>query len=170
MKTILKILLMMWCVPSLTIQAQHFETDTVAQRHVSQLSFLTGDWAGEGWMMSQTGERAAFNQTEKVRMKLDGTALLIEGKGVSNGVVIHNALAVLSYDRENGNYDFNSFLQNGRKGLYEAEMIDGDFYWYPGDNVRYIIRIDDDGKWVEKGEFKSGDQWVQFFEMTLERE
>lgn len=74
---------------------------------------------------------------------------------------------MISYNQSDKNYDFQSILANGLKGRYKAEMKDGKLYWYPTPNTEYIIWLDDIGRWVEKGELKSGDQWFQFLEMTL---
>ena len=93
----------------------------------------------------------------------------MEGKGTSNGNVFHKALAIVSFDNEEDQYKFRSYLANGRKGEFKAELIDGKFYWYPMDNMRYIIEINDQGHWYEKGEYNNQGNWFQFFEMTLEK-
>ena len=134
------------------IYAQIGKTDLVSQSRIAQLDFMAGKWEGSGWMIGQDRQRHEFEQTEDIRFKLDDTILLIEGKGISNGNVIHNALAIVSFDKEEDQYKFRSYLANGRKGEFKAELIDGKFYWYPMDNMRYIIEINDQGNWYEKGE------------------
>ena len=54
-------------------------------------------------------------------------------------------------------------------------MADGRLEWSMtipqfGD-VRYVIRLDDKGRWHETGEVSrdGGKQWRQFFEVTLEK-
>ena len=79
-------------------------------------------------MIGQDRQRHEFEQTEDIQFKLDGTILLIEGKGTSNGTIIHDALAIVSWDKENDKYNFRSYLVNGRKGEYKAELIDEKFY------------------------------------------
>jgi len=119
--------------------------------------------------MGRDGQKAEFVQTEKIHFKLDSTAILIEGLGKKGDEVIHNAMAIVSYNKEDNNYFFQSYLQNGRKGEFKGEIIDGKFYWYPGETMRYIIELNDKGQWFEIGETKHGDKWFQFFEMTLDR-
>ncbi|MBT8295200.1 MAG: hypothetical protein KJO51_02175 [Gramella sp.] len=150
-----------------TSVAQSFETDTQAQNNIQKLEFLVGKWEGEGWRILQDGTKHTFSQSENVQFKLDSTALLIEGKGMANNKVIHNAMAIITSNKEPGKYEFQSFLQNGMKGSFKAEIKHETFYWYPNENVRYIIYINDKGEWYEKGEYNRQDNWVQFFEMTL---
>ncbi len=149
------------------ISSQSFETDKEAQSQIQKLDFLIGDWKGQGWRTSPNGEKHHFEQTEKVQFKLDSTAVLIEGKGIAEGKVIHNALAVITSDKDSEAYSFQSFLQNGMKGTFKAEIIDGSLYWYPSENVRYIININQKGEWHEIGEFNRQENWMKFFEMTL---
>ena len=147
---------------------QSFETDPLSKSKIIQLGFLVGDWKGSGWRMGPEG-RATFDQTEKIRFKLDSTAILIEGKGRSNGRVVHNALAILTYNKSDESYSFRSYLQNGQNAEFKGELIGDKFYWYPTDQVRYIIWINEEGQWYEKGEFRRGDSWSQFLEMTLDK-
>lgn len=147
---------------------QSFKTDSISQSEVSKLHFITGKWKGKGWMMGPNG-KSEFDQTENIQFKLDSTAILIEGLGKTNGMVIHNAMAIVTYNKTDENYTFQSYLQNGRKGEFKAALIDEKFYWYPNENIRYIISLNDKDQWFEIGEMKRGESWFQFFEMTLDR-
>jgi hypothetical protein len=153
-----------------TINAQNLETDKEAQKAISQLEFIVGDWAGTGWMMGRDGQKHTFDQTEKIKFKLDSTAVLIEGLGKSYGEIIHNALAIVTYNKAEENFTFRSYLSNGRGGDFKAELMDRQFYWYPNENMRYIIYLNDKGQWYETGEMKRGNEWFQFFEMTLDKQ
>lgn len=150
--------------------AQDLETDPLSKSKISQLEFMVGDWKGSGWMMGRDGQKAEFDQTEKIRFKLDSTMVLIEGLGTSQGEVVHNALALLTYDKAEDKLVFRSYLQNGQSGEFPAELKDGKLYWFPNPNVRYIIGINENGQWFETGEFKRGENWSQFFEMILDKE
>lgn len=152
-----------------SMYSQTFKTDSISKSEISKLQFMTGNWEGEGWMMTSSGTMEKFNQTENIQFKLDSTTVLIEGLGISHGQIIHNAMAIVSYDKENNNYTFQSYLQNGRKGEFKAEIIGDKFYWYPNQNMRYIIKVNDKGQWFEIGEIKQGENWFQFFEMTLNK-
>ena len=149
--------------------SQSFETDSLSKSKISELAFMVGNWKGTGWMMGQGG-KSEFEQTEKIQFKLDSTAILIEGMGKANGKIVHNALAILTYNKTDSNYSFRSYLQNGQNAEFKAELIDKKLYWYPNENVRYIIWLNEKGQWYEKGEYKREDKWFQFFEMTLDKE
>lgn len=149
--------------------AQLVKTDSVAQLEISKLEFLVGEWQGSGWMMGQDRQRHEFDQTENIQFKLDNTLLLIEGLGTSQGQTIHNALAIVSFNTAENNYLFTSYLANGRKGEFKAELEDEKFTWFPRENTRYVIEINDAGQWFEVGEFNRQGNWYKFFEMTLNK-
>lgn len=121
-------------------------------------------------MMMQDGKKYTFDQTEKVQFKLDETALLIEGNGTSAGRNIHNALAIVNWDKNTNQYKFRSWLATGMSGEFKAEVKDGKFYWYPMDNMQYIIWLNEKGQWYEIGEIRRNNEWYRFFEMTLDKE
>ncbi len=150
--------------------AQSTETDSISKANISQLEFMVGNWKGSGWMMGRDGQKSTFDQTELIQFKLDSTMVLIEGKGTAQGKVIHNALALLTYNKAEDKIAFRSYMQNGQSGDFPAELIDGKLYWYPNPNVRYIIWTTEKDQWYETGEFKRGENWTQFFEMILDRE
>ena len=149
--------------------SQSFETDSISKSEISKLEFLVGNWKGKGWLMGRDRTKSEFDQTEKIQFKLDSTAILIEGLGKSNGLITHNAMAIISYNKKDKNYTFQSYLQNGRKGEFKGELNDNKFYWYPNENMRYIIWINKNGQWYETGEFNREGKWFQIFEMTLDR-
>ncbi|MBK9175260.1 MAG: hypothetical protein IPM46_02755 [Flavobacteriales bacterium] len=150
--------------------AQDLGTDKENQAAVRKLAFIVGDWKGEGWMMGPDGQRHAFTQTETIRFKLDSTVIYIEGLGTSEGRITHNAMAIISNNKRDGHYTFRSYLANGREGAFKAELLGDKLYWYPKDDLRYIIHLNEKGQWYETGEMKRGEQWFQFFEMTLDRQ
>ncbi|MFC2129487.1 hypothetical protein ACFLQX_01770 [Bacteroidota bacterium] len=152
-----------------SVNAQNTGTDSVSKAEVSKLSMMEGQWAGSGWMIQRDGQRHEFTQTENAQFKLDNTLLLVEGKGKIEGEIIHQALACISYNKEEGNYHFTSWLPNGQTGNFKAELIEGKFYWYPNDYVRNIFDLNENGQWHEIGEKNRGGNWVQYFEMTLDK-
>lgn len=149
--------------------SQYSDTDSISKAKIQELEFMVGDWKGTGWMMGKNG-KSEFEQTEEIRFKLDSTAILIEGKGLSKGKVIHDALAILTYNKTDDNYLFRSYLPSGLNAEFKAEVIDRKLYWYPSEKVRYIIWKNKNEQWYETGEYKQGNNWSQFFEMTLDRD
>ena len=88
-----------------------------------------------------------------------------------NDKVYKNLIRLLSkFSKAEDKLAFRSYMQNGQSGDFPAELIDGKLSWYPNPNVRYIIWTNEKDQWYETGEFKRGEEWMQFFEMTLDRE
>lgn len=151
------------------IYAQEFKTNLKSKLEISKLAFLVGNWEGKGWSLGPDGQKHHFDQTEVVSFKLDSTALLIEGHGMAAGQTIHDAMAVISYKQESNDFSFTSWLANGRGGQFKASFVNDKFYWYPNENMQYVISVNEKGQWYETGEIKQGDNWFQFFEMTLDK-
>ena len=149
--------------------SQTSETDSISKAKIKKLDFMVGNWKGTGWMMGRNG-KSEFEQTNRIEFKLDSTAVLIEGKGISKGKTVHNALAILTYDKINDNYIFHSYLPSGMNAEFKAEIIENKLYWYTNDNIRFRIWQNEKGQWYETGEYKRENSWIQFFEMTLDRE
>ncbi len=154
---------------------------TVAQQPASDSSlptFLVGTWKGSGWM-EMGPQRRTFDSTETVRMKFGGKAMVVEGLHTAKdpaGTVVHDAMAFIMTDPATKQLRFSSYLADGRRAEAEARMIDaGTFEWMlkntPGGTIRYTIKLDDKGQWLEIGEMsRDGATWRKFFEMTLRKE
>ncbi|MGZ5473874.1 MAG: hypothetical protein ACXW31_12140, partial [Thermoanaerobaculia bacterium] len=75
-----------------------------AADEMRKLDFLVGDWKGEASVSSGPGKGEQVLQTETVRTKLGGKALLIEGTGKkkladgSAGDVVHDAVGMVWFD------------------------------------------------------------------------
>lgn len=159
----------MLIISFITVRAQEKIPDSASRQQITKLQFLAGEWQGEGWVMKNNGEKLYFKQTEKVQFKLDSTALLVEGLGISQGEVIHNALAIVRSASNEDGYNFYSFLSSNRSGEFRGELIGDKFFWYPDENMRYTIFLNEKGQWYETGEIKRGDTWILFFEMALDK-
>ncbi|HEX8369712.1 MAG TPA: hypothetical protein VF604_14295 [Pyrinomonadaceae bacterium] len=139
---------------------------------MKKLESLAGQWKGAGWIQ-QGAKRETFAGTETVQRKLDGLALLVEGKfSNAEGKVIHETLAVLSFDPKAKGYRFRTYLASGMSGEHDFKLLADGFEWgfqFPTGTVRYIIKTNND-VWLETGEFsKDGKTWMKFFEMKLEK-
>lgn len=150
-------------------QQQIPPVSTEAQDQISRLEFMTGTWVGKAWMMTPTGEKEEYDQTEIVQFKNEQTALLVEGRGMDGDRVIHDALAVIKF-KEGNSYNFTSFLANGREGAFVAELIgEQTIQWHMNDFIRYTMTINEKGQWSEKGEMNREGNWIQFLGMTLDK-
>lgn len=140
---------------------------------IKEAGFLVGTWEGEGFMMTQDGRHEATVR-EVITPKAGGTVLSLEGLGKdkATGAVVHDAFGVLFYDQQAKAYRMRSFVSSGQGGEFPATIKDGVIVWTlsgGGREVRYTIQLDEQGRWHEIGEYKTGDAWTKFFEMTLKK-
>lgn len=153
------------------------DTETLKTRKLesmNKLYFMIGTWEGTGWYQMGQDERDVFNIHETITEKLDGLLLLIEGHGTSNGQTVHKALAVISWDPDKKQYNFESHTYDGRSAKATATLEANIFTWgfdVPGrGSIRYVINISDDDEWIEKGSYSpDGETWYPFMGMTLKR-
>jgi len=147
--------------------------DSTVHKAMAKALQLTGMWSGDGWI--QMGkEKQTFIQTENVVQKANGSVLIIDGIGVdaTTKKTVHDAFAVMSYDRANQKYLMRAFLANGN--YMDADIrfeADGTIIWgfkHPvAGEIKYTIKVAN-GKWEEKGEMnRDGTNWVPFFQMNL---
>jgi hypothetical protein len=147
---------------------------------MKKLSFLVGEWTGEGWTEFVPGQRRTSPITENVQLRLGGTIMIVEGLGKKKAqgeqaeAVTHHAFGIISYDDKAKLYRLRSYLADGRSTDAEASFTDEGFQWrfqVPGNtSIRYTVKLNDKGEWFERGEMsRDGKTWRQFHEMTLQK-
>ncbi len=141
---------------------------------MKKLSFLVGKWEGSGWIQ-QGPQKQNYVGTENVQTKLQGKALLVEGlfKLPDSGQVIHETMAVITFDEKSGKYLFSTFLYNRPNAEFELKVLENGFTWQmkPGNDmvVDYEMHLDK-GDWVEIGEVTMpGRPKTKFMEMRLKK-
>jgi uncharacterized protein DUF1579 len=147
-----------------------------AQREaMKKLGFLAGKWSGDATTSRGPGETVKVKQTEEVQFKLGGLVLLIEGTGRNpdTAEVMFNALATISYDETAKVYRFRAH-NDGRYLDTELQVPENGFEWgYKAGaaDVRFVMRLNDKGEWVETGDVKLGDNPPRrTFQMTLRKQ
>jgi len=173
-------LLMLWgalVLSSVSLGAQP-PAPTEELNRMKALDYMVGEWKGTGWI-EQGRPRETFAGTELIQKKLNGLALLVEGKftgrppGQDHDVVVHETLAVISYDRRGSKYNFRTYLANGMTGDHDFAVLEKGWQWglqFPGGRMRYTMTLQGADRWVEVGELsQDGTTWRKFFEMTLQR-
>lgn len=139
---------------------------------MKEVAFITGEWEGEGWYMVN-GQKSTSKVTEKIALKAGGAVLSLEGKGVdSAGRVVHDAFGILYYEPSTKDYRMRSFLAGETGGEHHATAKNGVIVWTIKSQrtIRYTIKLDEQGRWLEIGEMDMGDgKWFQFFEMRLKK-
>ena len=175
MKRIFPSLLSLLSLVSFPLLAQPADTRPAQRAEMNKLDFLAGEWKGEGWIKMPGAPQQTFTQTETVRKKLDGLALLFEGHGTSQGKTVFEALAMVTWDPEKGHYRFSSATTEGRAGESEGRFVSGGAWEWgfalpQGGRIRYTIKLTDKGEWYETGEYSPDEKtWHQFHEMTLRK-
>jgi hypothetical protein len=142
---------------------------------MKKLQFMVGEWQGESWTDMGSGKRYSVG-TEVIQAKLDGLVITMDGSFKSKdnpGQNVHNAYGVLSFNPRSDMYRFFAFTANGQMADAKVSMRDKGFDWSfdagPGIQIRYQMRLDDKGEWVEKGEMIREGTPRQFFEMRLRK-
>lgn len=151
-----------------------------ASPEMAALEWLVGAWEGEAWV--QMGpERRTVRQREWIEWAVAGEVLLIRGLGHSvdpesgESTPAHHALATLAWDPQRRRYSMWTYAAGRGPATPEVTVEDGKVVWgfdVPGrGRTRFTMRIEEDGRWVETGEFSAdgGATWRPFLGMTLER-
>lgn len=147
---------------------------------MKKLAYMAGEWKGSGWM-DFGGRRLTFTGSERVQMKLDGLALLVEGaffsrpEGATADVPVHTTLAVISFDPAAKKYRFNTWLAQGTSGEHELVVAENGWSWqltHPRGTTRYTMSRPAEDEWLEIGERLAADgkSWQKFFEMRLTKQ
>lgn len=177
----MKKLILLMCLLLIPVDALAQDHGTSSAAEMKKLEFLLGEWKGEGWIEMGPGGRKTFKQTETVQSKLNGVVTIIEGLGKSKlpdtgqEVVVHQALAVISYDSTAKKFQFRAFRGDGNYIDANMTVSDKSLIWGFRDpqrnvEIKYTIQFNDASQWVEVGEFSlDGKTWRKFFEMTLQR-
>jgi hypothetical protein len=112
---------------------------------------------------------------------MKSTVLLIEGLGrhkladAQEGEIVHNAMAVVSYDEKAKKYRWHAWRIPGGSYLdTDLKVGDQTLEWSmnipQGGATRFAIKLNEKGEWHEIGEYSPDNKnWNKFFEMTLRK-
>ena len=139
---------------------------------MAKLAKLHGEWRGTATITTPAGTTKVI-QTERVGPMLDGTALVVEGRGYDDGgKLVFNAFAVISYDSATDQYAMSSW-SDGRSGKFPFAVTDTGFAWSiplpNGATIQYAATLAD-GKWTEIGSYVgNGAPPVEFAKLEVAR-
>jgi len=148
-----------------------------ARASIARLEFMLGRWRGHAWQQ-RGGERVEIEMTEVVESKLDGTIVVVEGRGTVPDAegqerVVHHALGVIAFNPSTASYTLRSYLATGQYGDFAVEVRENEVSWtreVPGGRVRNTARYAS-AEWHEVGEFsRDGINWTRVMEISLKRE
>ncbi|MFA0960434.1 hypothetical protein AB9P05_01370 [Roseivirga sp. BDSF3-8] len=147
--------------------AQPPAVDEEGRKAMQNLSFLAGDWEGEGWVMAGPGQKESMSLTENIRYAADSTSIFIESE--SNKASRPSIAVMIHYDSQAGEYVFNMSMSNGLSGRKKGEFTDGKFIWYQAENVRFTMSPTGPDSWHEIGEVQQDGQWFPVYEVNMRR-
>lgn len=144
-----------------------------AADRMAPFRWLVGEWHGSGWTLAPDGSRHTFGSREIVTLRLSGNAMLVEGLHHETGNpqrVVHDAIALLTWDSRANAYRFRTALATGMGGDFPIEPTANGFNWSidtPGGRITYRI-THENGEWIERGSRTGADgRAIDFFEMRL---
>lgn len=179
--TLLSTFLLALCCGRIAAQAPAAQAaaTAVANEKIAMLAPWIGHWKGESLTRMGPGEPKRSTVDERIESRLEGAVLLIEGIGKTTDAatkqesITHHAMAILSYNTEKQQYEFRSYLNNGRStDAWFTVLSPTQYQWgfdTPRGKTRYTITIDPDKKtWVETGEFSADEKtWSKYIDMKL---
>lgn len=145
---------------------------------MKKLQPLVGEWKGGGWIQMGPSKQE-FQSTETVESRLGGVVLMVEGRHHDKADatrLVHHALGAISYNLRSKEFEFRAYTAAGQSITASARTRDNGIEWGftpPGSDIkiRYFIRLNDGGEWLETGEMsRDGNTWQPFFEMRLKRQ
>ncbi len=145
-----------------------------AQREaIKPLSYMYGVWRGPAETVNPDGTKHAVIQTERIGPFLDGSVIVLEGRGydASSGNVTFNAFGTISYNARTKGYLLHSYAQGQAGDFVLSPTSDGYIWEIPAGpaTIRYTAVIKN-GAWREVGDrIVPGKDPVRFFEMNLKR-
>jgi len=160
------------------LQAPLPDRSIVAEK-MKALSFLVGRWEGVGKIQIAAAPRVSSDVRENVQYRLSGQALLVEGLGTvksedgKSDQPVHEAIGLITWDLAKEKYVMH--VMTAKAGAVEPTVEVGDktLVWSfvtDGRTIRYTIKINEKGQWIEDGEWTiKGEKWLKFLEMTLDK-
>ncbi|HET6633055.1 MAG TPA: hypothetical protein VFG73_10160 [Rhodanobacteraceae bacterium] len=138
---------------------------------MAPLAKMSGIWRGTA-TVTMRGQHHEITQTERVGPFLDGTLMVMEGRGYNaDGSLGFNAFGVVSYQPRDQSYHMHSWAQ-GYSGDFPLKVTLDGFSWsIPAGpaTMRYTATIKC-GHWHEIGErLMPGKPPVRILEMDLQR-
>lgn len=164
---------------SISLGAQPIYTEKVVKEKMKALTWLIGEWEGEGKVVLPDGQTAPSRVREKAEWRLGGTLLVVEGIGVrpdNPADTVHHAFGVITYNPWMKQYNVRAYKSDGLYVDAPGEVLpDGALEWrienpYVG-IMKNTARLTETGAWVETGEQSrdGGESWTHFFEMRLNK-
>jgi hypothetical protein len=159
--------------------AQPSAADPAAVRRaeMAKIAGLAGTWVGPGWRILPSGERIEYDQTVVATPKMNGLALVVEGKSQRRGPNAPppgaGSLAVVTWEASENRYAFRSFTGGTLTDSDGALRQPGVFQWVvrgEGPWLRFTVDFSR-GDWSEIGERSTdqGKSWTIVYGVEMKK-
>ncbi|HSO22202.1 MAG TPA: hypothetical protein VLT81_04805 [Chondromyces sp.] len=154
----------------------------VERAALAEMSFLEGDWAGEGWSMPPSGERRRFWVEEAFHYR--GEKDLMDMQGIFGGILADGTrtpsreynLGILYYDREAREYRMWHYSSSGEvfDTPMSVDVAGRSMHYvkdYPGGITgKFHLVVGPDGVWTSSFHIlEEDDSWRQVMEFRMRR-
>lgn len=149
----------------LGLNAQTLFAQSEEKKAMAKLSFMVGDWKGEGKSFSTNGETIS-QVKEQVRYDLDGEILVLRVRNSRDGETTLKLHTIIYYNKEDGYYYYNAFRKSGARP-FKGKVENGKFVCSINGNYRLTFQKTEEGAFNEYGERLIDGKWVKNFEDIL---
>ncbi|MDY8136234.1 hypothetical protein [Aquimarina sp. 2201CG5-10] len=137
---------------------------SIEQKAMAKLSFMIGDWKGEGKYLNQNKEWESYSVLTKVYYDLTGELLVLKLRSVKDGKPLLSLHTVIQYDKEKDSYTYIPLTGKGTPNQYKGEVKGKTLTIWASEERRFIFRNTDNGEFNEYGENLVNGIWQKNFE------
>ncbi len=149
-----------------SFQVLQLSAQTEEQKAMARLSFLIGDWKGEGTGYPRA-ENKPYQVLSKVRYDLDGELLVLRHRSTRNDSTLLALHTIMYYNKEDGYYYYNAYRRSGARP-FQCQLKDDQFICEINGNYRLTFQRTENGEFNEFGERLVDGKWVKNFEDILQ--
>lgn len=147
--------------------AQEAAPKSPQYRALEKLSFLIGNWSGQGISYDSDGVASEYYDREFVRYDLGGEILLINASGYANGKISYQLHTVIHYNVDTHKYIYAPYTANGARP-FTCDLLNKQLICLnESKDFRLTFQRLADGSWNEYGERNYHDGWRKTFETKL---
>jgi hypothetical protein len=149
---------------------------------LARVAFLEGDWAGEGWAITRSGERTRFWVEEAFHYRGDKDLMDMQGifgdilSDGSRTLSLEYNLGILYFDRESARYMMWHYSSSGEvfTVAMNVEHATREMHYikeYSGGRIgKFHLVVGADGVWTSRFDVLQADgSWRQVMEFRMER-
>ena len=149
-----------------SFQFLNLSAQTEEQKAMAKLSFMIGDWKGEGTSYPKA-ENRPYQVLSKVRYDLDGELLVLRHRSTRNDSTLLALHTIMYYDKTDGFYYYNAYRRSGARP-FQCQLKDDQFICEINGNYRLTFQRTENGEFNEFGQRLVDGQWVKNFEDILQ--